>query len=188
MFRGRKMAAEAPARQAPARLHVNSPHVDLVRAECLLVLPLDFNGEIPGPPHRRRPGPASQELTTATASTGAEASDGQACGAGCHRKFTTRHPVSHSRPPRFEVNRAFQRKKRAKPPEAISRPSRKVSAGPISLVSSASAISRRISPKRSSMGGSRAISRRRNSSSTPVCRLPGTINGSRSALPERHPN
>jgi site-specific DNA recombinase len=33
----------------------------------------------------------------------------------------------------------------------------KVSAGPISLVSSASAISRRISPKRSSMGGSRAI-------------------------------
>jgi len=36
-------------------------------------------------------------------------------------------------------------------------PSAKGSAGPISLGSSASAISRRISPKRSSMGGSRAI-------------------------------
>ena len=32
------------------------------------------------------------------------------------------------------------------------------------------------------MGGSRAISRRRSSSGTPVCRLPGTISGSRSAL------
>jgi len=42
--------------------------IDLVRSECLLVSPLDFNAEIPGPPHRRRPGPASQELTTATAS------------------------------------------------------------------------------------------------------------------------
>ena len=32
------------------------------------------------------------------------------------------------------------------------------------------------------MGGSRAISRRRSSSSTHVCRLPGTISGSCSAL------
>ena len=36
----------------------------------------------------------------------------------------------------------------------------------------------RISPRRSSMGGSRTISRRRSFSRTPVCRLPGTISGS----------
>ena len=46
---------------------------------------------------------------------------------------------------------------RAKASPLLYSPSRKVSAGPISLVSSASAISRRISPRRSSMGGSRAI-------------------------------
>jgi len=46
---------------------------------------------------------------------------------------------------------------RAKASPLLYSPSGKGSAGPISLVSSASAISRRISPKRSSMGGSRAI-------------------------------
>src|SRR3984893_10836345 len=38
------------------------------------------------------------------------------------------------------------------------------------------------------MGGSRAISRWRSSSSTPVCRLPGTISGSRSASLEPDTN